>query len=184
MSEHVDMDRREQTLFLLDCDRRRDPWKRAASLFGERFRLGALPNGSGGREQPGELENTSVPGGLQLGPLRVGMGILGDVDGITDGVEHPLGISMLWRSSSGQQLPENTKRTALAKTSLRFSVDKYYETHGGKWEMFSLSSGFGLGSASGRKHSQSQTACVAKTFPSVKQVPACSGSARFFCSTC
>lgn len=109
MSEHVDVDRRELTLFLLDCDGRRDPWERAASLFGERFRLGALPNGSGGSEEPGEQENTSDPEGLQLGPLHVGMGILGDVDS-TEGVEHPLGISMLWRSLSGWQLPEKKQR--------------------------------------------------------------------------
>lgn len=107
MSEHVDMDRREQTLFLLDCDRRRDPWERAASLFAEGFRLGALPYGSGGRDEQGELENTSVPGGLQLRLLCIGIGILGDMDGITEGVEHPLGTSMLWRSSSEQQSSED-----------------------------------------------------------------------------
>lgn len=103
MSEHVDMDMREQTLFLLDCDRRRDPGERAASLFDERIRLGALPHGSGGRDEQGELEKTSVPGGLQLRPPRGGMGMLGDVDGIAEGVEHPLGTSVLWRSSSEQQ---------------------------------------------------------------------------------
>lgn len=103
MSEHVEVDKTEQTLFLLDGDRRSDPCESAASLFDERFRLGALPNGSGGREEQGELEKTSVPGGLQLRQLCVGMGILGDVAGTTEGVEHPLGISMLWRSSSEQQ---------------------------------------------------------------------------------
>lgn len=66
MSEHVDMDRRELALFLLDRDRRSDPWERAVSLFGEGVRRGALPNGSGGRDEQGELENTSAPGGLQL----------------------------------------------------------------------------------------------------------------------
>lgn len=111
MSEHVDVDRREQTLFLLDCERRRHPWEKVPSLFDERIRLGALPNGSGGSEEQGELENTSVPGGLQLRPLCVGMGILRDVDGITEGVEHPLGISMLWRSSSKQQSSEDQEES-------------------------------------------------------------------------
>lgn len=111
MSEHVEVDRREQTLFLLEGDRRRDPWERAASLLDERFRLGELPNGSGGREEQGELEKTSVPGGLRLRPPGVGMGMLGDVDGTTEGVEHPLGISMLWRSSSEQQSSEEGEET-------------------------------------------------------------------------
>lgn len=106
MSEHVDMDMREQTLFLLDCDRRREPGERAVSLLGEGFLLGALPNGSGGRDEQGELEKTSVPGGLRLRPQCVGMGMLGDMEGITEGVEHPLGISTLWRSSSEQQSSE------------------------------------------------------------------------------
>lgn len=61
MSEHVDMERREETLFLLECDKRRDPWEKAVSFFGEGFLRGALPHGSGGREDVGELENTSVP---------------------------------------------------------------------------------------------------------------------------
>lgn len=90
-------------LFLLDGDRRWHPWEIAASLFDKTFRLGALPNGRGGREEQGELENTNVPEGLQLWPRCVGMGILGDVDGIPGGVEHPLGISMLWRSLTEQQ---------------------------------------------------------------------------------
>lgn len=107
MSEHVDMDRREQTLFLLDCDRRRDPWETAASLFAEGFLLGTLPYGSGGRDEQGELENTSVPGGLQLRLPCIGIGILADMDGITEGVEHLLGTSMLWRSSSEQQSSED-----------------------------------------------------------------------------
>lgn len=111
MSEHVDMDRREETLFLLDCDKHRDLGERAASPFAVGFRLGALPHGSGGREEQGELENTSVPGGLQLRPLRVGMGILGDVHGITERVEQPLGTSMLWRSLSGQQWSEDREES-------------------------------------------------------------------------
>lgn len=117
MSEHVDMDRREQTLFLLDCDSRRDPWERAASLFAEGFRLGALPYGSGGRDEQGELENTSMPEGLQLRLLCIGIGILGDMDGITEGVEHPLGISRLWRSSSEQQSSED-REESLSKTNI------------------------------------------------------------------
>lgn len=117
MSEHVDMDRREQTLFLLDCDRRRDPWERVASLFGEGFRLGALPHGSGGRDEQGELENTSAPGGLQLGPPWEGMGILGETDGIADDVEHPLGIRMPWRSSSEQQSSEGREQGVSKKTT-------------------------------------------------------------------
>lgn len=120
MSEHVDMDRREQTLFRLDCDRRRDPWERATSLFAEWFRLGALPNGSGGRDEQGEPENTSVPGGLQLRLLCIGIGILGDMDGITEWVEHPLGTSMLWRSSSEQQSSEDREE--------RFSKKQYCAT--------------------------------------------------------
>lgn len=113
------MDRREQTLFLLDGDRRRDPWERVVSLFDKRFRLGALPNGSGGREEQGELENTSIPGGLKLRPLCIGMGILGDVDGITEGVEHPLGISMLWRSWSEQQ-SSGDREESVSKNKLVF----------------------------------------------------------------
>lgn len=61
MSEHVDMDRSEEALFLLGLDSRRDPWGNGASLFGEGFRRGALPHGRGGREDVGELENTSAP---------------------------------------------------------------------------------------------------------------------------
>lgn len=61
MSEHVDMERREETLLLLECDKRRDPWEKAVSFFGEGFLRGALPHGSGGREDVGELENTSAP---------------------------------------------------------------------------------------------------------------------------
>lgn len=106
MSEHVDMERSEAALFLLECDKRRDPWEKAMSCFGEGFRLGALPHGSGGREDVGELENTSVPWGLQLRLLCVGMGILGDKDRTTVGEEQgeqPLGTIMQRETSSSEQ---------------------------------------------------------------------------------
>lgn len=61
MSEHVDVERREQTLFLLDGDKRRDPWEQDVSFLVERFLRGELPHGSGGREDESELENTSAP---------------------------------------------------------------------------------------------------------------------------
>lgn len=61
MSEHVDMESSEVALFLLDCDKRRFPWEKAVSFFGEGFRRGAIPHGSGGSEDVGELENTSAP---------------------------------------------------------------------------------------------------------------------------
>lgn len=70
------MERREAALFLFEYDKRR-----LVSCLEERFRRGALPNGSGGREAVGELENTSVPWGLQRTPPGVGMAILGDTDG-------------------------------------------------------------------------------------------------------
>lgn len=98
------MERSEAVLFLLECDSRRDPWQK--SFFGEGFRLGALPNGSGGREDDGELEKTSVPWGLHLRPLCVGMGILGDTEGTTVGdemVEQPLGMSTTSEKSSSEQ---------------------------------------------------------------------------------
>lgn len=106
MSEHVDMERSEAALFLLECDKRRDPWEKAASCFCEGFRRGALPHGSGGREDVGELENTSVPWGLQLILLCVGMGILGDIRGTTVGEEqgaHPLGTNTQWETSSSEK---------------------------------------------------------------------------------
>lgn len=102
MSEHVDVERSDTALFLLEDDKRRGPWERFASCLGEGFRRGALPNGSGGREDVGELENTSVPWGLQL---CIGMGILGDTDGTTVGRElgaHPLGTNTQWETSSSE----------------------------------------------------------------------------------
>lgn len=61
MSEHVDMERSEVALFLLDCDKRRDPWEKADSCFGDGMRRGALPHGSGGREHVGEPERNCMP---------------------------------------------------------------------------------------------------------------------------
>lgn len=104
MSEQVDIERSEETLFLLECDKRREPWEQVASLFGEGIRRSALPPGSGGREVVGELENTSAPRGLQLRLLRAGMGILGDTE-VTPGEEdeQPLGTSTtLWETSSSE----------------------------------------------------------------------------------
>lgn len=95
------MERSETALFLLECDKRRDP----TSCFGEGFRLGALPHGSGGRQDVGELENTSVPWGLQLTLLCAGMAILGDVDGNMVGEKlggHPLGTNTQWETSSSE----------------------------------------------------------------------------------
>ncbi|MEQ2184799.1 hypothetical protein GOODEAATRI_011804, partial [Goodea atripinnis] len=104
VSEHVDVERREVALFLLELDRCNDPEEKAESFFGEGFLLGALPNGRGGREDVGELENTSVPLGLHLRLLDVGMGILGDTVGTdTAGDDlggHPLGISTQWEEPS------------------------------------------------------------------------------------
>lgn len=105
MSEHVDMERSEVALFLLECDKRRDPWEKAVSCFGEGFRRGALPHGSGGREHVGELENTCVQWVLSLRLLCAGMGIQGDVDGTMVGdelEEHPLGTNMQWETSSSE----------------------------------------------------------------------------------
>lgn len=102
------MERSETALFLLECDKRRDPWEKAMSFFGEGFRRGTLPHGRGGREDVGELENTSVPWGLQLRLLCVGMGILGDTDGIMlagEPGEHPRGTSTQWETSSSEQKP-------------------------------------------------------------------------------
>lgn len=75
------------------------------SLFGEGIRRGALPPGSGGREVVGELEKTRAPWGLQLRPLRVGMGILGDIDGTpVEEEEQPLGTNTTpWETSSSEQ---------------------------------------------------------------------------------
>ncbi len=98
------MERSEAALFLLECDKRREPWE--VSCLDERFRRGALPHGSGGREDVGELENTSVPWGLQLMLPCVGMGILGDTDVTSVGKdpgEHPLGTKMQWEASSSEQ---------------------------------------------------------------------------------
>lgn len=105
MSEHVDVERIEVALFLLECDKRKDPWGKAKSDLGERF-LGTLPHGSGGREDVGEVENTSEPWGLQLRLPCVGMGILGDMDGSTVGdelEEIPLGTSTQLEISSFEQ---------------------------------------------------------------------------------
>lgn len=89
MSEHVDVERSEAALFLLDWVVRRDPWGKSG--LGEGFLLGALPQGSGGRMDEGEPENTSAPRGLQL---RIGMGLLGATGrtAVGDGLGgHPLG---------------------------------------------------------------------------------------------
>lgn len=112
MSEHVDMERSETALFRLECDKRRDPWEKAMSCLGEGFRRGALPHGSGGREDVGELENTSVPWGLQLRPVCVGMGIQGDIDGTTVGEElggHPRGTNTQWETSSSESSEDGEK---------------------------------------------------------------------------
>lgn len=91
-------------LFLLEPDRRSDPGEKARSFFGEGFRLGALPNGRGGREDVGELDNTSALLGLPLRLPGMGMGTLGDTTGsATAGDEcggHPLGISTQWEAPS------------------------------------------------------------------------------------
>lgn len=118
MSEHVDMERSETALFLFECDKRRDPWEKVASCFCEGFRLGALPNGSGGREDVGELENTSVPWALQLALLCVGMGILGDTDGTKVGRERgeqPRGTSTQWETSSSES--SGNREESLSKST-------------------------------------------------------------------
>lgn len=33
MSEHDDVERSEEALFLLECDKRSDPWEKATSCF-------------------------------------------------------------------------------------------------------------------------------------------------------
>lgn len=101
MSEQVEVERSEAVLFLLERDSRRDAW----SFFGERFRLCALPRGSGGREDVGELENTSIPWEPQPRPLCVGMGMLGDTEGTRlrdETVEQPLGMSTTSETSSSE----------------------------------------------------------------------------------
>lgn len=94
MSEHVDMERSEATLCLLGFDKR-DPWEKPVSCFGEAFRRGALPHGSGGRKHVGELENTCMP--LVLPPVLLyeGIGILGDTDWtmVSELEEHPRGTN-------------------------------------------------------------------------------------------
>lgn len=103
MSEHVDVDSSEMALFLLEVDKRRDPWEQ--SCFVDGCLLGALPHGSGGSEDVGELENTSEPWGLQLMLLCEGMGILGDTDGTTVGEElgaHPLETSTQGEATSSE----------------------------------------------------------------------------------
>lgn len=98
------MERSEAALFLLELDRRSDPGEEAKSFLGDAFRLGALPNGRGGRVDVGELENTNVPLGLHLRLLDVGMGILGDTVGTdTAGDEyggHPLEVNTLGEQPS------------------------------------------------------------------------------------
>lgn len=93
----MDIERSEAALFLLELDGRSDPREEAKSFLGEAFRLEALPNGRGGRDDVGELENTSVPLGLHLRLLDMGMGILGDTAGTdTAGDErggHPLEVN-------------------------------------------------------------------------------------------
>lgn len=89
MSEHVDVERSEVALLLLEWDVCRDPWE--SSCFGEWCLLGALPHGSGGRKDDGDPENIDRP--LEL-PPRIGMGLLGAADGTTMGEElggHPMG---------------------------------------------------------------------------------------------
>lgn len=75
------------------------------SCFCEGLRRGTLPHGRGGRQEEGELENTSVPLGLQLRLLCEGMFILGDTHGTTVGEElggHPLGTNTQWETSSSE----------------------------------------------------------------------------------
>lgn len=73
------------------------------SPLGEGFRRGALPQGSGGSKDEGELENTRAPCGLQLCLPCVGMLILGDIGTSAAEVAHPLGINTLWETSSSEQ---------------------------------------------------------------------------------
>lgn len=94
MSEHVDVERSEAALFLLDWVVRRDPWGKSG--LGEGFLLGALPQGSGGRMDEGDPENTGAPRGLQL---RMGMGLLGSAGRAAVG-GHPLGTRTQRGSSS------------------------------------------------------------------------------------
>lgn len=111
MSEHVDMEWREVALFLLEWERRRDPWEKAMSCFGEGILRGALPQGSGGREDEGELEKTSVPWGLQL---CAGMGTLGETHETTVGEEqgaHPLETNTQREMSrSGEESSEDEEK--------------------------------------------------------------------------
>lgn len=105
MSEHVDMEWSEAALFLLECDKRRDPWEQAMSCLCEGLRRGTLPHGRGGRQEEGELENTSVPLGLQLRLFCEGMFILGDTHCTTVGEElegHPLETNTHWETSSSE----------------------------------------------------------------------------------
>lgn len=101
MSEHDDVESSEAVLFLLECDKHSDPWEKAASCFGEGFRLGELPQGSGGKDDVGEQEKTSAPLGLQLRLLCAGIGILGDGTTVGKGLaEHPLETNTQWEMSS------------------------------------------------------------------------------------
>lgn len=103
MSEHVDVESSEMALFLLECDRRRGPWE--LSFLDEGLLLGALPQGSGGSDEVGELENTSAPCGLHLKVPCVGMGTLGDTVRTGEGAECgevPRGTSTQRGSSSSR----------------------------------------------------------------------------------
>lgn len=105
MSDPGDVERREMALFLLDNDIRRDLWE-VVSFLGEGFCRGTLRHGSGGRDDVGELEKTTVPWGLQLRLLCAGMGILGDRNGTTEGEGqggHPLGTSIQLETSSSEE---------------------------------------------------------------------------------
>lgn len=94
MSEHVDMEWSEVTLFLLEFGKR-DPSDEVMSCFGEETRRGALPNGSGGREQVGDTETPCMPLTLKLRLLAVGMGML-------KLGEHPRGTNIQWETSSSK----------------------------------------------------------------------------------
>lgn len=112
------MERSETALFLFECDNRRDPWEQGTSCLCEGFRRGALPHGSGGREDDGEPEKTTEPWGLQL----VGMGILGDRDGTTldeEQGEHPLGTSTQWETSSSESSEDESEEESVSFNTKR-----------------------------------------------------------------
>lgn len=160
MSEHVDVDRSEDALFLLVWDSRRDPWPNGESVFGEGTRRGALPPGSGGRVDEGELENTTVPLGLQLR----GAGVQGEMEGIEVAGEQPLGTNTKLETSSSEQESSVEKDRLVLRTmqNTRNSPPS---------SVFFLALHFALGSASVCKHSKKRRLC--ETFTFFMQVRAC-----------